>query len=73
MTPFGKDTVDMFPPKWASISAVLTDLADSIRHWTLFDHTSARPSLTGPCHRSSGRDVLSGLRMAAAQEDTAAA
>ena len=37
ITEFGKDTADAYPPKWRSISALLTDLADSIEHQTSFD------------------------------------
>ena len=45
ITEFGKDTADAYAPKWRSISALITDLATSIEHQTLFDGRYA-PELT---------------------------
>ncbi|MFE3322378.1 hypothetical protein [Nocardia sp. NPDC059195] len=38
ITEFGKDTADAYPPKWASLSAMVTDLGDSLEHDAIFDN-----------------------------------
>lgn len=36
ITEFGKDTADAYPPEWISVSAMITDLTDSIANHTPF-------------------------------------
>ncbi len=41
VTEFGKDTADAYPPRWASLGALLSDLADSLDQGTPFGETFA--------------------------------